>query len=138
MHFSPSTLGWYPAHTKYDNAPDDLIEVPDELYEQLLGKQVEAGPGGMPRQFEAPAPGAVPPLLVKMCQARLALLEAGKLAAVNAAIAAMPSPQKEAAQIEWEFASHVERQSPFLQGLAAAINLDEADLDQLFILAASK
>lgn len=73
-----------------------------------------------------------------MRQARLALLEAGRLAAVNAAIAAMPSPQKEAAQIEWEFASHVERQSPFLQGLAAAINLDGADLDQLFILAASK
>lgn len=79
-----------------------------------------------------------PPHSVTMRQARLALLEAGKLAAVNAAIAAMPSPQKEAAQIEWEFAATVDRDSPFLQGLAPALQLDEVQLDALFMLAGSK
>ena len=84
-----------------------------------------------------PAPTPVPQS-VTMRQARLALLEAGRLQAVGAAIAALPSPQREAAQIEWEYAANVERASPFLQGLASALSMDENELDQLFILAAGK
>jgi hypothetical protein len=72
-----------------------------------------------------------------MRQARLALLVAGKLSAVDAAIAALPSPQKEAAQIEWEFSSAVERNRPLVQTLGPALGLSESDLDQLFITAAS-
>ena len=43
------------------------------------------------------------PKEVTMRQARLALRAAGKLAAVAAAIEAMPSPTKEDAKIEWEY-----------------------------------
>lgn len=87
------------------------------------------------------APPVVPPTpphSVTMRQARLALLEAGQLAAINAAIAGMPSPQREAAQIEWEFAATVDRDSAFLQGLAQVLGLTEAQIDALFLLAASK
>lgn len=137
MRFSPSTMGWYPEFLEYPNPPADLVEVSDELYEALRGKPIELGSDGLPREYVPPATPEAP-RSVTMRQARLALLEAGKLAGVDAAIAAMPSPQKEAAQIEWEFAATVNRDSPFLQDLAGAIGLDDAHLDQLFALAASK
>ncbi|MBS0430493.1 MAG: hypothetical protein JSR41_24670 [Proteobacteria bacterium] len=136
--FSPSTLGWYLVGVDYPNAPADLREVPAALREELLGKQIEAAPDGMPREYVPPPFVPVPPRSVTMRQARLALLEAGHLAAVNAAIAAMPRPSKEAAQIEWEFAANVERNSPFLGSLSSALGMDEDQLDQLFLLAASK
>ena len=75
------------------------------------------------------------PQTVTMRQARLALLAAGKLSAVDAAIASLPSPQKEAAQIEWEFPSVVERDRPLVQTLGPALGLSESELDQLFITA---
>lgn len=81
------------------------------------------------------APASVPtpvPASASMRQARLALLQAGKLADVTAAINSLPSPAKEAAQIEWEYATEVRRDSALMQQLAAAIGLTEPDLDALF------
>ena len=79
-----------------------------------------------------PAPPAVPPS-VTMRQARLALLGAGLLASVDAAIDSLPSPQKEAARIEWEYATEVQRSSGLVPMMAAALGLDDAALDALFI-----
>ena len=76
------------------------------------------------------------PQSVTMRQARLALLGAGKLAGVTAAINALPSPQKEAAQIEWEYSQTVERQRGFVLLLGAALGLTDAQLDGLFVTAA--
>jgi len=56
MRFSPSTLGWYPEHTNYPDAPDDLIAVSDDLWQSLRGKQIEAGPGGVPREVASFVP----------------------------------------------------------------------------------
>ena len=85
-----------------------------------------------------PAPEPVPvPSAVSMRQARLALLQAGKLADVDAAVAALPSPAKEAAQVEWEYATEVRRDSALMQQLATAIGLTEVDLDNLFVQAAT-
>lgn len=83
-----------------------------------------------------PAPPRVPES-VTMRQARLALLSAGKYQAVIDAIDALPSPQKEAAQIEWEFSSVVERYRPFVKMLGTAIELTEDEMDDLFIHAAT-
>lgn len=77
------------------------------------------------------------PATVTMRQARLALLQAGKLSNVDAAIATLPSPQKEEAQIEWEFSSTVERSRPITQMIGAALGMTESELDDLFILAAT-
>lgn len=77
------------------------------------------------------------PAAVSMRQARLALLQAGKLADVDAVIAALPSPQKEAAQVEWEYATEVRRDSALMRQLAAAIGLDDAALNALFVQAAT-
>lgn len=86
---------------------------------------------------EADMPVVKPPVpaQVTMRQARLALLQAGKLSAVDTAIAALPSPQKEAAQIEWEFSSAVDRDRPFVKTLGPMLGLTEDQLDDLFRLA---
>lgn len=77
------------------------------------------------------------PQTVTMRQARLALLQGGLLANVEVAINAMPSPQKEAAQIEWQYSSEVHRNKALVQTLGPALGLNDAQLDQLFIAAAT-
>lgn len=76
------------------------------------------------------------PAIVTMRQARLALLQTGLLDQVAGIIAAMPSPQKEAAQIEWEYSQTVERNRELVAVLAPALGLDGTGTDQLFIEAA--
>lgn len=73
------------------------------------------------------------PAAVTMRQARLALLGAGLLDDVDAAINSLPSPQKEAARIEWEYAAEVRRNSGLVPGLGEALGLDAAGLDALFV-----
>ena len=77
------------------------------------------------------------PSSVTMRQARLALLGAGLLASVDAAIDSLPSPQKEAARIEWEYATEVQRSYGLVPMMGAALGLDDAALDALFIEAAA-
>src|SRR5574343_647212 len=77
------------------------------------------------------------PRAVTMRQARLALLGAGKLAAVDAAINSMAEPTKSAARIEWEYSGEVQRHNGFVAALGPALGLTEAQIDALFV-AASK
>lgn len=81
-----------------------------------------------------PAPPVVPPS-VTMRQARLALLGAGLLDDIDAAINALPSPQKEAARIEWEYSQEVHRHNGFVSVLAPLLGLTEAQTDALFLVA---
>lgn len=68
-------------------------------------------------------------------QGELALLEAGKLDAVEAAIAAITDPvAKRRAQIEYG-ADVWERDNPFLQGMWATLGGTPEELDDLFRLA---
>ena len=91
--------------------------------------------GNTPEPADPPPPPGVPQA-VTMRQARLALLAAGKLSQVATAIAAMPSPAKEQAAIEWEYSTEVQRNRPFVLQLGAALGLDDAALDALFTAAA--
>ena len=77
------------------------------------------------------------PQAVTMRQARLALLQAGKLSEVAAAIASLSSPQKEEVQIEWDYSQTVERHRPFTGLMAGALGLSGAQTDALFIAAAA-
>lgn len=72
------------------------------------------------------------PVVVTMRQARLALLGAGLLEQVNAAVAALPDIEGAAARIEWEYAQEVRRDSPLVAGLSAALGLTDEILDSLF------
>ena len=82
---------------------------------------------------ETAVPRVIVPTSVTPRQARLALLQIGKLDAVSAALTAIPDPaQRTAAQIEWEYATVIERNSPLVTSLAAGLGLTAADIDALF------
>lgn len=81
-----------------------------------------------------PAPAPQPPVSVSMRQARLALLEAGLLDDINAAITQLG----QAAAIEWEYATEVRRDSPLIALVASNNSLTEQQIDNLFISAAGK
>lgn len=84
-----------------------------------------------------PSASAGVPQQVTMRQARIALYNAGKLSAVNAAIAGMPGAAGDAARIEWEFSSTVERNKPLVTSMGAVLSMDNAALDALFVAAAA-
>lgn len=81
------------------------------------------------------APPAPVPQSVTMRQARRALHAAGMLGAIEAAINAMPEPNRTAARIEWDYSSEVQRHNAFVGVLASALGLDDAALDALFVAA---
>ena len=73
------------------------------------------------------------PAAVTMRQARLALLAAGKLEAVTAAVQQVGG----AAQIEWEYAAEVRRDWPLVAQLTGVLGMTDADMDALFAQAAT-
>ena len=70
--------------------------------------------------------------VVSMRQARLALLQAGLLDAVNAAVQAAGP----AAIVEWDYANEVRRDSALIASLSSDLNLTDAQVDALFATAA--
>lgn len=93
-------------------------------------------PGAVaPQPPEYAPPASNVPNAVTMRQARLALLQAGLLDDIETAINSLPSPQKEAARIEWEYSQEVQRHNGFVSVLAPGLGLTELDLDQMFVTA---
>lgn len=72
---------------------------------------------------------------VTMRQARRALLQVGLYDAVNAAIEALPEPQRTSAKIDWEYSQVVQRHNDFVSTIAPSLGLTEVQLDDLFELA---
>lgn len=82
----------------------------------------------------APAPPA-PPMSCRKRQGELALLQVGRLDAVDAAMAAIADPiSRRRAQIEYG-ADVWERSNPFLQSMWAQLGGTPDELDELFVLA---
>jgi len=123
-------VSYHPTQLSLLEADAALMSTPLDDHAQMLADWVAA--------YVPPPPEPVAvPQIVTMRQARLALLGAGKLAAVNAAINALPSPTKEAAQIEWEYSQEVQRHNGFVSLLAPVLGMTEADLDALFVAGAA-
>lgn len=126
---------------KLSESPDVIIRIEDGACIPMVGSNRHyqeylewAAAGNQPEPYVAPV---VIPSTVTMRQARLALLQSGLLATVNAALDAMVGPEGEAARIEWEYATMVERDSPLVTGLASALGMNDEQMDGLFTLAAS-
>ena len=127
---------------KWDGAAEEIpftaSPTDTEAHGRALFAAAVAGEFGPVADYVAPSP--VPPTVpqsVTMRQARLALLGIGLLDDVDAAIAATPDPaQRKAAEIEWEYAQTVDRNSPFTQQMAAGLSLTAEQLDALFTQAA--
>jgi len=76
-------------------------------------------------------------MVVSMRQARLALLAQNYLSLVEDAIELIPEPDKSKVQIEWEYASIVERTSEWVSIMQPALGLDDEAMDDLFEFAAT-
>lgn len=82
-----------------------------------------------------PAPPVVPESVTQR-QARLALLQIGKLDEAEAALNGITDAAlRKAALIEWEFANEILRDHPLIAQISAALNLTEQQIDQLFMRA---
>ena len=121
----------------------ELIETDGDIAEMfhpsltwvLASADVAIGDEYVAGQFDRPQPPAPPsavPTSISPAQARLALLHAGLLDQVEAAVAA----GDRATQIAWEMATVIERSSPTVVALSAALGLTDAQLDALFTTAA--
>lgn len=84
-----------------------------------------------------PDPTPIVPTVLTMRQARLVIREAGYLDAIATAINSLPSPQKEKAQIEWEYSNEVQRHNGFVSQLAPALGLTSEQVDALFVTGAA-
>lgn len=88
--------------------------------------------------FEEPGPPEQPgPVAVPMRAAKLALIDAGLLAPIDAAIAAMPGVEGQKARIEWQYSNTLRRDHPLLAQLGPALGLTAAQIDGLFLAAAA-
>lgn len=74
---------------------------------------------------------------VSMRQARLALIQQELLQQVNSAIASLSEPEKSIVETEWEYASVVDRSSPWIASMTIALGLTDEQMDDLFKLAAT-
>lgn len=88
--------------------------------------------GNTPQPIDAPT--NLVPQVITMRQARLALLQVGLLSSITTAISQLPSPQKEEAEIEWEYSQVVDRNWAFVVSIGESLSLD---LDNLFSLAST-
>jgi len=115
------------------HADKTIAQLEAELNEALA----KAEETGAYKDDPAPVPTvAGVPQKVTMRQARLALLGAGMLAGVDAAIDAMSEPTRSAARIEWEYSSEVQRYNGFVAALGPALGMTDEQMDALFIAAA--
>jgi hypothetical protein len=96
------------------------------------------GDGWTNESVDLPVERSVP-ASVTARQIRLWLVRHGvSLAAVDAAIDAIQDAQaREEARVEWDYAPYVERSHPMLVPLAAALGLDESQVDDAFRQAAT-
>lgn len=142
MFYSKTTGGFYSSEIHGDNIPADAVEITKAEHTALLagqaeGKRIVPDADGVP-VLQEPPPFVAPDVdQVTMRQARLALLESGKLDLVAPAIDQLSEPDRTKARIEWEFAQDVRKDWPALQLLAPAIGLDDAELTALFNHAAT-
>ena len=120
--------------------PDGVREVSAPTYDPFTQRITATRVSGewtlLTEPMSAAERKSLVPKSVTRRQARQALLLAGLLDSVPAAIAALPDPtQRGLAQIEWDDSQAFERNRPLLIQLATALGLDDGALDALFVQA---
>lgn len=114
------------------SSPNDWESIGDGPTRETVLAWIAAG--NVPEPYQPPAPPVI--TSVSMRRARLALLQVGLLDSVDLAIEAIVDPiGKKSAQIEWEYAQTVNRDSPLITQIATGLNITEQGMDDLFNLA---
>ncbi|WP_422102017.1 hypothetical protein [Vreelandella sp.] len=107
-----------PTNDHPDDAPESPAPLTPEEQEQQRIEQLE--------RWRASA--AITPR-----QARLVLAKHGLLTSVTDAISAIEDEQqRQVAEIEWEYATSIERAAPWVNVLYGALGLSQEDVDELF------
>ncbi len=130
MIYTPAHWYWYVGgdHTQvFSSASNAYVPISDATFVAW---------GGTPTHIDTfenlkavlLAANVSPYLTVTPRQARLALLGAGLLAQVEAAVAQAGG----AAQITWDFATEVNRLDPFIISIGGALGMSSAQIDALF------
>ncbi|NTU68916.1 MAG: hypothetical protein HGB02_08565 [Chlorobiaceae bacterium] len=133
MHYSPSTRGFYAPEIHGTNIPADAVEITAARHAELFdgqsnGQQIVPDENGFPVLIDQEVVVVIPSR-ISMRQCRLQLLADGFLDDVNSAVATMGA----AAQIEWEYASEVERSNPLVPAMQQLLNWNGERVDQFYI-----
>lgn len=86
--------------------------------------------------YVAPAPPPVPSVIANW-RAKAVLSIAGILPAVDAALNALPDPDKTVALAAWNGGAEVYRNGPTVAAAIAALGLSDAEVDAMFVQAAA-
>lgn len=113
-----------------DNEVFGYSEDQQDLIDQALSENWQEITGSWP-----PAYIAQIPQVVSKFQSRAALAQAGLLEQVQTYMDAQPADSL--ARIAWEHGQEFRRQSPNVLQIGAALGMTEADLDALFVAAAT-
>jgi len=104
---------------------------------ELLGIDPAATLQALIDGSELPPPPQRVPREVALWQAKAVMAGMGITAAVEAAIAAMPDPQRSVAQCAWANNAKLSRRGPTVAALAPALGLSGPQIDALFIQASA-
>lgn len=100
-------------------------------YKQEATDEQRAAAQAIVAAFDADAETV--PQSVTPYQARMALLGVGLLSSVDTLMGDPSTPQ--AAKLAWEYATQIYRDSAFIEALAPALGLTDAQIDALFVAA---
>ena len=134
MFYSATTQGFYSPEI-HRSMPSDAVLLTAQEYADLMegqasGKRISPV-NGRPVLTDHPAGPSVPAVVSKF-QAKAALLQAGLLEQTESLMAQADA----VARLAWDNAQEFRRNSPTVLAMGAALGLDAAALDQLFITAA--
>jgi len=142
MFFSASVGAFFSPVIHGDKIPHDAVKITSKKHQELLagqaaGKVISSDCTGNPVLIDSPPKKDETPPEITMRQCRLILHREQLLPMVQSAINELDEPKRTEAQIEWDYASSVRRDSEIVFILAAALGIEDTRLDNLF-LAASK
>lgn len=136
MAYKFDNYGWYDGDADGDRTTNiqpanlSMTTTPGELRANFTGYEWLDLPYVAPVIVEPKQP--VPPLVSKF-QAKAALLNAGHLATVEAIMSNQATP--ELMRLAWTEAQEFRRDSPTVAAMAAALDLTDEDVDNLFVYA---
>ena len=134
MKYSPTTNGFYDIYYPENILPSDAFDISDEVYFSLLSAQ-EAGKQIKNINGQPAAVDIVPQPVTQISprQIRMAMTQLGLRNQVEAAVAAGDQDMK-----DWyEFSTYFDRSHPQVLAMAAALNVDDQELDTLWALGAT-
>ena len=139
MFYAKSTGGFYDAAIHGGNIPSDAVEITSDYRWELIsgqseGKIISSDESGYPILIDIPVVVVIPQVVSRF-QGRAALANAGHFTTVNNYMSSFPVDNLQ--RLAWEDAQEFRRNSPTVAAMQTLLNLSDAEIDDLFIEAAT-